>query len=247
MKYIFFLFFLHGFCNSQALAAKEDLKIAIFIEPPFVDLVDGELVGFNVEIANLIAQSVELSPVFIQCPFARCLSMVEQGQADMIMGVKKIPVREENLIFLHPPYMVQHYPLRFYTLATNNVEINTFDDLTKLIVGTLRGASYFDLFDKNKTITKVELNTREQLVQMLLRGRIDTFMEREESIIPLVSKKDYQENFLLANYQYGKAVNSYIAISKNSTIKNYSERLTKELQRFIKNDRFENIRIKSKD
>ena len=247
MKYLYFIFLLSYWHSSLTFAADDELKIAVFIEPPFVDLVDGELVGHHIEIANLIAASVELTPVFILCPFARCLNLVQQGQADMMLGLKKLPEREKDLIFLNPPYMVQHYPLRFYTLASKKVEINTFGDLQKLIVGTLRGASYFDLFDKNTAITKVELNTREQLVQMLLRGRIDTFMEREESILPLVSEQEYKTQFSLAHYQYDKAVNSYIAISKNTHIKNYAERLSTELQRFISNNTFEKIRMKSKD
>ena len=245
MKYLLYLLFLFCCYSPLTLAYKEELKIATFIEPPFVDLVDNKFVGENIEIATLLSKSINLRPIFIRCPFARCLSMVKQGKADMIMGLKKSSEREKDLIFLNPPYMVQYYPLRFFTLASKKTVINNFDDLKKLTVGTLRGGSYFELFDNSKSITKVEITSREQLVQMLLRGRIDTFIEREQSILPLLPLEDYQQKFSLANYQYDKAVNSYIAISKHSNIKVYTERLSKQLQNLVTDGTIKNIRMKS--
>jgi ABC-type amino acid transport substrate-binding protein len=220
------------------------LKIATYIEPPFVDLIDNSLVGENIDIAKLLAKSMDLEPIFIRCPFARCLAMVKHGQADMIFGLRKLPEREKDLIFLNPPSMVQHYPLRFFTLTAKKTEINNFEDLKTLSVGTLRGGSYFELFDDDKSIKKVELTSRDQLVKMLLRGRIDTFIEREESIIPLLPLSKYREKFSLANYQYDKAVSSYIAISKKSNIKIHAERLSAQLSKLIANGSIEKIRMK---
>jgi len=245
MKCLFYLLVLFCCFSSLAIADKSELKIATFIEPPFVDLVGNKLVGENIEIAKLLAMSVGLQPIFIRCPFARCLTMVKRGQADMIFGLRKFPEREKELIFLDPPSMIQHYPLRFFVLSSNKIIIDSFDDLKKLSIGTLRGGSYFELFDNSKSITKVALTSREQLVHMLLKGRIDTFIEREESILPLLPKEVYQEKLSLANYQYDKAVNSYIAISKLSNIKVYSERLSQQLQKFATDGTIQNIRMKS--
>lgn len=245
MTYRFYLFFILVFYIPSALAYKEELKIATFIGAPFADIVDNEFVGINIEIATLLAKSINLTPIFIRCPFARCLSMVKQGKADMIMGLKKVPERQQDLIFLNPAFMVQHLPLRFFTLASKKVIINSFDDLDTLIVGTLRGGSYFELFDHSNSITKVELTSREQLISMLLHGRIDTFIEREESIIPLMSQDDYQQKILLSPYQYTTAVNSYIAISKHSHIKKYTAPLSQQLQKLVTNGTITKIRMKS--
>lgn len=244
MKYLFCLLAFFVSYSPFALAHKGELKIAIYIEPPFVDLVNNQLAGENVDIAKLLATSIDMKPVFIRCPFARCLNMVKRGFADMIIGLKKLPEREKDLIYITPPHLVQHYPLRFFTLSENKLTINNFDDLQKLTVGTLRGASYFDLFDEDKSITKVELTSREQLVSMLLRNRIDTFIEREESIVPLLPEKEYRQKFSLANYQYDKAVNSYIAISKSSDIKAYAEPLSAQLKSFVTNGTIKAIREK---
>lgn len=215
-------------CHSSASVAKDDLKVAVFLEPPFADLVQGELVGEFIDVAKLLAKSAELNISFIQCPFARCLALVKSGNADMVFGLLKLPEREQDLLFLEPPYFEQTSPLKFYTLGKHNFSINEYSDLKKLTVGTLRGSAYFEQFDNDKDINKIELTSREQMVNMLLKGRIDTFLEREESVIPLVSIQDYQQ-FAIANYAYDKTVKSYIAISKNSNIKQYSMKLSKAL------------------
>ena len=233
MKYYLYLFFIFTFYSPLVLAQKSELNVAVFIEPPYVDFVEDQYVGRNIEIVKLLSKSLDLTPVFIRCPFARCLTMVKQGQADMILGLKKSAKREKDLMFLNPPLRVQHYPLRFFTLVSKKIAINQFSDLENITIGVLRGASYFDLFDKSEAITKVELTSRDQLVNMLLRGRIDTFLEREESILPLISLEEYREKFSLANYQYDQAVNSYIAISKHSDIKVHATALSAQLKKVV--------------
>lgn len=74
---------------------------------------------------------------------------------------------------------------------------------------------------------------------------VATFIEREESILPLVPLIQYQKKFSLANYQYSKTVDSHIAISKHSNIKEYAERLSKQLQIFETDGTIKAIRMKS--
>ncbi|MDO6487960.1 transporter substrate-binding domain-containing protein [Colwellia sp. 6_MG-2023] len=245
MKYLPRLLVFLLFYSAWALADKKEIKIATVQGLPFSEVVDNEFVGTSIEISTLLAESINLKPTFIHCPFARCLSMVQQGEADMILSVKKLPEREVDLIFLHPAYMTQREPLRFFTLASREISITSFDDLNKLIVGTLRGARYFDAFDKSNSITKVELTSHKQLVQMLLHGRIDAFIDRENSILAFSFLADIQEKFALADYQYDVALNAYIAISKHSKIKDYEEPLSKELQKLIANGTINNILMKT--
>ena len=57
-----------------------------------------------------------------------------------------------------------------------------------LRIGLLRGAAYFDQLDNDATLIKVKVSTIEQLIGMLLKGRIDTFLGREESINPIIER-----------------------------------------------------------
>jgi len=212
-----------------AHATEQEIKIAAFLEPPFVNYVDKHWHGENIEMAKLLASKLNLTPKFIQCPFARCLALVKTGQADMVMGLKKSTKRAQYLTFIEPPYLLQHKPLRFFTLASKSVNIEKFEDLDQLLVGVLRGGVYYEKFDKSNAIKKVSVTSRDQLVKMLLKGRIDTFLEREETISPLLSREEYQQKITLAQYQYNKTVASYIAISKKSKINHLAQHISKAL------------------
>lgn len=247
MKYFCCCFFIILGLFNCASAATGKLNVAVFLEPPYVDLVANKLVGENIDIIHLLAKSIGLKPVFLRCPPVRCLTMVKQGQADMILGLSKSSPREQHFIFINPPYLLQHQPLRFFTLKTDNLTIKNFSDLTPLLVGTLRGALYFPLFDESQLIKKIELTSRQQLVKMLLKGRIDTFLEREETVLPLLSTAEYQNKFSMANYQYNKPMNSYIAISRQSKIKHYANELSQVLSKAISDGTIEKIRTKNRN
>lgn len=241
---IFILLYLNS--ASLAIAAENKIRVAVFLEPPFVDYVDNQWQGENIALIKLLANRVNLTPKFIRCPFARCLSMVKSGQADLIMGLIKSKEREEYLTFIEPPHLLQYKPLRFFTLTKTNLTINNIDDLKPLLVGTIRGAAYHPEFDNCKATKKVEITSREQLVKMLLKGHIDTFLEREESIKPLLSPQDYQQKITLANYQYDDPIGSYIAVSKSTAIAGYAKQLSQQLAQIISSGELAQIRAKYK-
>ena len=203
--------------------------IAMHIEPPFSDIVDGNFVGENIEIAKALANKLGKKIKFIYCPIARCFSLVQAGQADMIIAVRKTALRKAFLNYLSPPIKIQKLPLRFYVRSSNEIVLNAYEDLHAIKVGVLRGASYFDKFDHDTSIAKIPLTNHQQLINMLLKGRIDTFLEREESITPLVDKDVYATKIKLASFSYDKGVGSYIAISKKSHLSEELESLSTAL------------------
>lgn len=201
--------------NSSAQSSQQ-IIVAMHIEPPFSDIVEGEFVGENINIAKTLAAKVGKQIKYVYCPIARCFSLVQVGQADMIIAVRKTAFREEFLNYLSPPIKIQKLPLRFYIRSNNEIVLDQYKDLYAIKVGVLRGASYFDKFDHDTNIAKIPLTNHQQLINMLLKGRIDTFLEREESITPLVDKEVYVTKIKLANFSYDKGVGSYIAVSKKS-------------------------------
>lgn len=220
------------------------IRVATYLEPPMVDIIDNQYVGENVEVVKLLAKALNKKIDFIHCPTARCLSIMENGQADMIVSVRKTPERERYLTFINPPFFTQHYPLRFFINSKNHLSINNYQDLAQLSIGVLRGATYFDKFDHDKQLTKVEVTLREQLVQLLLKNRIDTFIEREESIVSWLPKAQYLSAFTLADYQYNQAVDSYIAISKKSPLQQEIPQISAQLAELVQNGKISNILTK---
>lgn len=217
------------------------IKVAMYIEPPFSDIVDGVFVGENIDIANALAKKIAKTAKFIYCPPARCFAFLQNGQADMMIAIRKTQYRAQFLNYLEPPIKIQHLPLQFYMRADSDFTLNDYQDLLALRVGVLRGASYFDKFDYDTQLTKVPLINYQQLVDMLLKGRIDTFLEREETITPWVDQGVYKTKIKLATFAYNKTVSSYIVVSKKSPLRDDIAHLSTALKSLSDNGEIQAI------
>ena len=202
----------------QGTEEQKSVRIAIHTEPPYAESVNGQYVGAHIDILNLITNKLNKRIIYIPCPVARCLILLEEGKADMIIGLRKTSKREQYLAYLPQPYDIQKFPLRFYLRTDSRVKINNYDDLKGLNIGTIRGATYFEAFDNDVSLKKTSVNNYGQLIKMLLKKRIDSFLEREKSVKPWVDRLIYRNNFKFAKYQYDKSVESYIALSRKSPI-----------------------------
>ena len=241
MHYLY-LFILPFFFLLRAEAGSTDtIRLATYLEPPMIDKVDNRYVGKNIEVVKLLAKALKKKLIFIPCPTARCLSLLRKGQADMMISVRKTPERERYLSFISPPFFTQHFPLRFFINSKNDLHIDNYQDLAPLAIGVIRGSTYFDKFDHDSKLTKVEVTSREQLVHMLLKNRIDTFIEREESVVSWLPESQYKSAFRLANYQYDRSVDSYIAIAKRSPLQQELPHLSATLTRLVNTGAIERI------
>jgi len=218
MKILFIVLLTSLFCLQSFSAEQKTIRLATYLEPPYSDFENGQYTGVNIDIIQLLAKKLNKKIIYVRCPFGRCLSLLKNNGADIVLGIRKTTKRAEFLSYLPQPFHIQYFPLRFFMRKGDEKKIEKYDDLRKLTIGTLRGASYFEPFDNDKYLTKVELINYTQLIQLLLKGRIDTFLEREESIAPWIDNDVYQNEVKLAPYQYNKAIGSYIAIAKNSAL-----------------------------
>ena len=227
---------------SASAEDKETLIVAAYIEPPYSYFVDDEFTGIHVKIITLLAEKLNKQVKFIQCPFARCLSFIENGQADAIIGIRKTAERIQYLAYLAQPISTQTFPLQFYIRQDSDLIIANYSDLANLRIGTLRAATYFDRFDRDQSLNKVEVVNYNQLLQMLLKDRIDTFLEREESVKPWIDHVDYKQKIKLADYMYNKSVDGYIAFSKKSSFIKEIEQFSNMQRQLLNNGEIQAIR-----
>lgn len=224
---LFYLFFISFKITAQP---QDTIIVAMHIEPPFSNIVDGVFIGENIDIANALAAKLNKKVSFVYCPPARCFALLKNGQADMMIAIRKTDTRKQFLKYLEPPIKMQKLPLQFYIHADNKIELKSYEDLHSLNIGVLRGASYFDQFDQDPQLTKIPLTNYKQLVDMLLKGRIDTFLEREETITPWVDQDIYNTRIKIAKFAYDKTVGSYIAVSKKSVLANEIKQLSQAVK-----------------
>lgn len=258
MKFYYFLLaFLLSTSSQQALSSQsthtpeldkylphDNILIATHLEPPFVYLEGETFLGSNVEIAKLLAARMNKTIEFIYCPFARCLAMTREGKADMMLTVLKNEERKGFLSYLEQPVHSLVSPVRFYLKKDNHLTIESYEDLDKLSVGVLRGATYFERFDEDEALTKVAIKSHAGLIEMLLKNRIDTFLGKESSIEVVAEDDVYENEIKMAPYIYNKKSDFYIAISKKSPLNKEVAEFSKALKQLMANGDIDNILAK---
>ncbi|EWH10074.1 amino acid ABC transporter periplasmic protein [Catenovulum agarivorans DS-2] len=223
---------------NSAYASSPDIesaviRVATHIEPPLVYLDGQEFVGSNVEVGKLLAASIGYQIEFVQCPFARCLYQTQIGQADMMIGINKTSERQRHFEYLSKPYSSVITPVKFYLNNDSVLKIARYEDLIGKKIGVLRGAVYFKPFDDDNRLTKVPVVNHEQLIDMLLNKRIDTFLARDLSVRKRASDVEYLEKMQAAQFTYQKQQDMYIAVSKKSQLVNKTAELSNKLAELI--------------
>lgn len=103
-------------------------------------------------------------------PWARCLSMVETGKADCIIGVF---FKEERTRFLGYPDPVLSQDTAFFQLVETNHVYSTMADLKAFKIARVRLAVNSAEFDRLSGPGIIELRDLPSCIQMLLHGRVD--------------------------------------------------------------------------
>ncbi|MEK9970102.1 MAG: transporter substrate-binding domain-containing protein [Ferrovibrio sp.] len=133
--------------------------------------------GIYIDILRLIAAELRLELDFTELPLARALRVMEAGGADIMLGPNRTPDRETYLRYLDPPLPREPKMFLQHRLAK---PIQDYADLYGRRIAVLRGASYFDRFDADAALEKVELDDYTAALRLVLVGRADTVVIPEQ-------------------------------------------------------------------
>jgi len=172
-----------------------------------------EFRDFSFEIVTLVTKKLDWKLEHFECPWKRCLLMMESGELDIMGFLFKTPKREDYLHFIEPPYRSER--IVFYFLKGNGANVKKYEDLMGLTIGVFIGGRFFEPFDSDKTLNKFEVPFYEQRWKMLKAGRIDTLPANEIVADSNIEKMGYIGLFEKAPYRV-VAGNDYFAISKKS-------------------------------
>lgn len=195
------------------------LRYAVFPAPPYMIGAGDDstpLSGIDVEIVQALAAQLNVPVAPIRCTWARCLELMKTGEADLLSSAFKKPDRELYLHYLDDPYLDQ-LPIAFYYLKGKAYQIETYTDLYTLpSIGVLRDASYFERFDQDAAITKVEVSSQDQLFPMLLRGRVEAIAGYVPTENYRIAVEDYRDKIERSTYIHDETAYVYLALSQKS-------------------------------
>ena len=99
-------------------------------QPPYaMESVDGELIGYEVDLANLIATEIGVELNIVQMPFKELLPSLQANKIDIIMsGMTMTTSRNTQVIFLGP-YIYSGKSI--LTMAHIYIEMQTTNELNK--------------------------------------------------------------------------------------------------------------------
>ncbi|WP_161867310.1 substrate-binding periplasmic protein [Pseudomonas yangonensis] len=155
--------------------AAEPLRVMTDLWPPFrMEDENGQLQGLDIDLLAELSRRTGLRFEVQRAPWARGLAALEQGTADLMTGLARTPERERYIRYLDAPYYA--CSPRFYASPALAMRLNDYASLRGLRIGYVLESVYFQPFDDDKSLDKVGVSSERQLLEMLVRGRIDVLV-----------------------------------------------------------------------
>lgn len=214
---------------SDQLIQEGQLVVGISPDyPPYESIVDGKMVGFDIDMATELGKIMGVEIVYEQMEFSTIIDSVNLGQVDVgIAGFTYDPTRQ----VLFSDYYLKSAQV---ALVKANSNITTLDDLKGKVIGAQLGGTGANAAETIEGAT-VELNKdAKYLVEILKAGQVDAvivdvlvaqkYAENDSSLAALEDALVDEENGIITstkNELLMNKLNEAIAEFKNSDA--YSE------------------------
>lgn len=196
--------------------------------PPYEYTQNGVSKGLDIEIIELICKEAKI-PFEIQFyPWARCMQMIKQGNADVIFGILK---NEERKSFLKYPDQNVSFDKRvIISKKDSKLKISSLNDLKSQTVGVVRDYAYEPNFDKS-TLFSRDFSTSSNLVIDKLKADRFPLIALNESVAKFMIGDKEWNNYKVHPYVITQdpLYTAFALNSKNamSWFDQYNETMTK--------------------
>lgn len=232
--YRFFRWGLFLFCLavSAVWAADKVLYVDVRNRPPDMVKNGDRHSGPLLEVIDRAAQKIGYRTVYVERRFELSLSLLQQkkGNIDIVPRVVWTSEREKQFDYLGP-IGSNDIEILFLVKAGQEGTIRRFEDLEKLSVGTKAKTAYFERFDKNAAIRKIEAIDDDNLVQMFRAGRFDTMIVLDKPALEAALKKFGIGDYAYAQYRHPLRLDIYFGITKDHPERAALQKTLKEMGR----------------
>ncbi|ABG41056.1 amino acid ABC transporter substrate-binding protein, PAAT family [Paraglaciecola sp. T6c] len=196
--------------------------------------------GLQVKYLKNIAKHMNMEIEIIPMPFARRIRELREGNLDLLVGLRRVDGEQDEVVYIKPSYETLRHT--FFVRKSDENQLLSFTDLRKLNIGVTRNAKYFERFNQETDLVMVPVSTLLQKIELLKKGRIDTFIHFQESALPRINDMGLQNDIVLAQYQPIEVNNYYVTISQNSPLFKHKHLVEAAVRKAIKDDEFATIR-----
>jgi len=234
MRLAVFLLVLTALIGAKPLHAQHVMRWGGDAEggAPFVeaDARDpSKLVGFDVEIAELIAKRLGRTPQFLQVQFTSLDQSAKRGDFEIgLSGIEDIPARRQSLAASIPYYEFREV---MTVRAGDRDRFRSLDDLKGKRVATLGGTMAYDLLlDAERThgITAVSYDDDVHPYSDLVLGRVDAVV-----LDNVLADRAMRRNQGLVTHADALAVGHYIVITapENTALRDQVDTILRDAMR----------------
>lgn len=221
----------------SGLTQAAPLRVVVNHAPPYRIIDPPYYTGYYIDLFKLAASRAELEISFISVPLKRAFQMLENGEADLILGPNKTPEREEFLIFLtQVPFPAED---KVFIVAHPELVIRNLTNLQHKRIDTLAGAAYHPDIDRSSQLNKHELKSYEQGLQRLMRDRSDVVIMPEAQADWLIHSLQLP---LIKSPFHLRGSPSYMAWSRATYNAELAQRLMDSMQQVLASPQGKNIR-----
>jgi polar amino acid transport system substrate-binding protein len=228
------------FVSTFASADSDRLTVAYPQWPPYKTVQNGTVGGIDALVLDAIAHRTGLKFDYVECPWARCLIMLQNGSVDLMTSIARTDERKESMDFLEPPTR-DSYPISFYTNVKARHAVRRYEDLYGLEIGVIRSGAYFERFDQDRRLRKTLVTREMQLVEMLASRRLDVIVGIGANLDYLLHESRRSDVIEKSPFGIETRIPAYIAVSKKSKQKGAVPRLENALREMRRAREIEHI------
>ncbi|MCP4597514.1 ABC transporter substrate-binding protein [Neptuniibacter sp.] len=195
-------------------SAADKLIIGVDNWPPFRFVTNEEISGIDHELWSRLSRRLDFEIEFFRCPWKRCLRMMEKGQIDAMSGLAWRKERAEYITYIQPHYYTCSTQL--YLRHGYSRRISKHRDLHTMTVGMVGGSAYYEAFDKDKDILKINVAQEAVLPNLLLEERIDAFIGTDCQADYELQSRGISHQIDKAVFKPGNSVKLYVGLSSAS-------------------------------
>ena len=140
---------------------------------------DDELVGYDVEVGQYIAQYLGVEAKFVESEWDGLFAGMDSGRYDLVInGVDITEARREKYDFSEP----YAYDRTALVVREDNEEITSFEDLDGKTTSNSIGSTYMELAEQYGA-TCEGVDSLGETMQMVQSGRVDATLNAESSVM----------------------------------------------------------------
>lgn len=183
---------------------------------------------------DLLTQLFGESVRFEWLPWTRAQHMVEQGEADVLVGPYRTPEREARLLFSLRAF----YADAMIWYARRGEESRWSGDFQSVLqtpVAVMRGWAYGSRFERSRSLLGqlTAVNTVESGLQMLTLRRVDLFAANERNCLPVLQRLGLTEAVSRCSPPLD-VLNGHMAFTRSSAGEELARRYDQAFEAWLK-------------